>query len=148
CVAGQCAYDCVEGADDCNGTCTFLGSDPENCGACGNICPDSAPICVQGACSPCYPGQTLCGNSCSDPRFDPDNCGACGNVCGDDAPNCIYGACFANGECPAGLTWCDPGCVDLFSDSFNCGACNNQCAPSEVCSGGICQGICVGCEYY
>jgi hypothetical protein len=36
-------------ADDCNGTCTFLGWDSDNCGACGNVC---APleVCNFGSC--------------------------------------------------------------------------------------------------
>jgi hypothetical protein len=84
CVAGQCVYDCVEGADDCNGICTLLGSDPENCGACGNVCGDDAPNCINGKCSSygvCPAGLTFCDPSCVDLSSDNWNCGACGNQC-------------------------------------------------------------------
>ena len=32
CVDGLCEYDCVSSADRCNGTCTVLAWDPDNCG--------------------------------------------------------------------------------------------------------------------
>jgi hypothetical protein len=55
CVNGRCTYACVDGAVRCNRTCTFLYSDPHNCGACGKVCPPFAPYCNQGACSACPP---------------------------------------------------------------------------------------------
>jgi len=35
----------------CGGTCTSLVSDSNNCGACGNKCPPTAPFCIGGFCS-------------------------------------------------------------------------------------------------
>ena len=44
CINGRCVYWCVEGSVRCDGICTALGSDPSNCGACGHVCPASAPV--------------------------------------------------------------------------------------------------------
>jgi hypothetical protein len=45
---------------DCNGICedgceTNLSNDAHNCGACGNVCPAEAPICVNGCCVAPFP---------------------------------------------------------------------------------------------
>jgi hypothetical protein len=75
-----------------------LNSDPANCGACGNICPASTPICQQATCSACQPWETFCaGYGCADLSNDAFNCGACGNQCsGTDV--CAGGMC--QGQCP------------------------------------------------
>lgn len=78
CVNGQCTYWCVDGAADCGGGCTPLWADPFNCGACGNVCPATAPYCSSGTCV--CPG-TVCGGVCVDVLSDPRNCGGCGQTC-------------------------------------------------------------------
>ena len=61
-----------------------LENDPENCGACGNVC-GIDDVCTMGICEPiCPAGQTLCGETCYDLLGDPDNCGTCGNQCAAD----------------------------------------------------------------
>ena len=44
-LCGSCgAYVCCPtGTACCNGTCTSVNSDPNNCGACGNVCAASTP---------------------------------------------------------------------------------------------------------
>src|SRR5262249_38960771 len=51
-LCGSCgAYVCCPtGAACCNGTCTDLNSNSNNCGACGNVCPASVPVCNQVPC--------------------------------------------------------------------------------------------------
>jgi hypothetical protein len=68
---------CVAGAVRCTGTCTFTGSDPRNCGACGHVCPAATPYCSQGVCSNvgCPGNQTNCGGFCYDLYNDTNNCG-------------------------------------------------------------------------
>lgn len=58
---------CITGRTCCDGCCLDLEGDEENCGACGNICPQ---------------GTVCCSGSCVDPSNDPQNCGGCGNECG------------------------------------------------------------------
>ena len=134
CLDGECVYDCVAGAVDCDGTCSYLGWDPANCGTCGNLCGGSTPYCNQGTCTACPPGQTLCTGSCVDLAFDGANCGACGNVCDEWTPVCNQGTCIA---CQEGLTDCGGFCTDLQWDEYNCGACGYSCWPAG-CQNGSC----------
>jgi hypothetical protein len=83
-LCGSCgAYACCPaGATCCNGTCTDLNSDANNCGACGYVCAQATPVCNQGTCSGCSTGLTYCNGSCTNIAFDTGNCGGCGIVCG------------------------------------------------------------------
>ena len=50
--------DCLSPEDSCcNGVCTTLGQDQNNCGACGNVCPEG-DIC-QGTCMPPLHSKSL-----------------------------------------------------------------------------------------
>ena len=51
CVSGACQ--CQVGFTDCNGTCTNLNIDKNNCGACGHMCA-SGQACVSGKCYSTY----------------------------------------------------------------------------------------------
>jgi Cys-rich repeat protein len=57
CVNNMCVFDkCVAGFGDCNNNlndgCEIqFSNDKNNCGACGNVCPNNLANCVQGVCS-------------------------------------------------------------------------------------------------
>jgi hypothetical protein len=135
CIDGRCRYACAEGAIYCDGTCTFLGSDPNNCGACDFVCDEPGPYgygwCENGRCeSECYDGAVRCNGKCTDTRRDHVNCGACGAACDDSAPYCSGGQCF-DADC---------GGADLNWDSSNCGYCGNVCPQQFACVYGVCEG--------
>ena len=123
---------CGSGLTMCNGVCTSETTDPNNCGACGQVCASGA-TCTAGVCG-CPSGNVLCGNACVNETSNPSNCGTCGHTCpaGDV---CTNGVCAA---CPSGQTACGSMCVNEQSDSNNCGACGNVCAMGQSCTAGAC----------
>ncbi|AKU95348.1 Tryptophan synthase alpha chain [Labilithrix luteola] len=130
---GQCTMLCDTSVypfyRDCNGRsddgCELdVQTDPQNCGACGNVCP-SGTRCVAGQCG-CPPGQTLCESNADD--LGPDTA-----VDQSTNPPTYFR------------------CVDLKTDMKNCGACRSPCTDSSqgacatppphtktTCAGGTC----------
>jgi C1A family cysteine protease len=88
------SLDPCAGKVQCNGVCTdTMGSDTNNCGGCGWVCP-GALICSQGECiADCKEGFDNCQQyDCTDLRSDDDNCGKCGNTC-SNRQTCVSGKC-------------------------------------------------------
>jgi hypothetical protein len=75
----------------CGSVCAKTKSDPNNCGACGNVCGAAAKFCVNGACSATC-SLTDCGGACVDTTIDANNCGSCGNKC-TGGKVCVSNAC-------------------------------------------------------
>jgi hypothetical protein len=75
---------CPTSAACCNGICTSLNSDPNNCGVCGYVCAAATPSCNQGTCYGCPPD--------TDYFWDSRNCGGCGIVCPEQTA-CAWGVC-------------------------------------------------------
>ena len=137
---------CPTGTSDCRGICLDLQNDVNNCGTCGNVCPEGqpgfVPGCAAGNCffmreRACPEGQAFCNDVCVDPQTDPANCGLCGNACAA-GEICFAGQCARDHRCDAGLTNCNDVCVDLLVDPANCGACGNVCDTGDICFGGQC----------
>jgi Stigma-specific protein, Stig1 len=145
-LCGTCgAYACCTTSSSCcNGTCTAVNSDPNNCGACGNVCPGSSPSCNQGVCiaNGCAAGLTSCGGFCVNTNADSKNCGTCGNVCSASTPHCDHGICSENAPCPVDQTRCFGVCHDLTNENTFCGTtCQNAvvCPIFTICTAGVCQ---------
>ena len=85
-------------------------------------------------------------NTCTFLNSDPNNCGVCGNICGGATPYCAMGLCTDCGG--FGAAFCDGVCINILSDNGNCGACGVQCAADEICTFGVCSGMCDGCGWY
>lgn len=91
--APDVAPNCKIGESACGGACVDRQSDPNNCGSCGNVCPNDKKFCAGGEClAACPGGTTSCSNACIDTTRDTRHCGGCGDAC---APGqvCNAGAC-------------------------------------------------------
>ncbi len=150
----------------CGGACVQISSDPQNCGACGRVCPPPAAgmraTCVGGTCAEvrldaCTWDYGDCNNDARD-RCEASltavtNCGRCSLVC-DARPHadpwCIPDHCLGGDNdncarcairCHAGFDDCDGdadnGCeVSTTADPMNCGGCGRRCALA--CRDGRC----------
>ena len=98
--AANAATSAPAGYADCDGAAPTVArptstNDPENCGACGHVCPTGpgqVGTCTQGTCGvTCAPGHADCNgdpaDGCEvDTATDPGNCGACGTTCTTAGP--------------------------------------------------------------
>ena len=163
CASGSCdAGSCSQGFTDCNnnkrsdGCEVATGTDPNNCGGCGQVCSSNhipVPACNVGACiGACQTSFADCNN---DSRTDGcevnlsndvSNCGACGLVCSSNhvTPACASSSCQA-GVCNSGFADCNnnkrtDGCeVNTGTNSQNCGTCGHVCGGATPnCSAGTC----------
>jgi hypothetical protein len=149
CTDGTCAG----GLSCCNDVCVNEQTDPDNCDACGNVCPNGE-ACTTGECQvpktcnggpPCGPEDQCCSSGCADTNSDPKNCGGCARPC-LAGQTCVAGTCTTptscNGGpvCPPADECCTSGCADTSSDPKNCATCGHACPMGESCVESKCQG--------
>lgn len=131
--------ECSGGLDECGTDCVDLGSDPDHCGSCTNVCGDGL-VCSQSACSAsCASGETNCDGACVDVNSSAQHCGSCGQPCNAGTP-CVNGVCSAN--CGSGQENCNGVCADLQTDDEHCGSCDTACSTGQKCQNGGCITAC------
>jgi hypothetical protein len=162
CSSSSCAMGpCVAGYTDCNsnssdGCETNTGSDPKNCGGCGQMCatpPNAFPsTCSMGSCvvnckAPYGNCDGSAANGCETLLSDDINhCGTCTTICqkvSQGLQGCVGGKCSIL-QCAFPFADCNKiyadGCeVDVRSSNTNCGACNNSCPPGKTCVAATCR---------
>ena len=157
CVTGVCTpVKSCNGGPVCTGVdqccaagCTNVNTDPDNCGACGNVCAYGAP-CVGAVCQPtcnggpaCTGVDTCCYSGCTNTQTDPNNCSGCGYVC-PTGWSCVYGGCTPPASCHGGPVCtgvdqcCPSGCTNISTDPSNCGSCGDVCPHGDTCVGAVC----------
>ncbi len=132
---------CSSTQEVCDGVCTSIASDPDNCGGCDIECA-SGEACSEGTCQAleCASNQELCDGFCASTASDPDNCGACGEACGE-GEGCLDGEC-ADFGCGTSQVECLGVCVSLLTDEQNCGDCGESCDLGDSCINGVCELTC------
>jgi len=105
---------CMGGLVNCGTGCTNLATDSNNCGSCGNVCPNGMS-CSNSTCSGggCMNGQVMCNNVCTSTQTDPQNCGMCGHAC-MNGQTCAAGTCGGGGMKTGcgGFIMCANNCMD------------------------------------
>jgi hypothetical protein len=157
CTVGGCNAGYTYCGDSSNGCNINLNTDPNNCGACGTVCPNGpngTAACTGGTCTiVCTSGYANCdgnpSNGCEvNLQNNASNCGACGNIC--STPNgtaaCAGGTCQV-AVCNSGYADCNmnpsDGCeINTMIDPNNCGACGTVCSTihgTSSCTNGTCS---------
>ncbi len=138
CVEGACVFQCEPEWGNCDGDwatgCEMSLSDPDNCGACGEVCTGGDHVeahCVNGTCE----------RSCEDPWEDCDESWDNGCEIPTGVPNqCdIHGL---NSTTGCGTAWCGRSSGDQVTNfgSWHCKRCINCNTPSS--------GMCQYCDWY
>ncbi len=147
-----------DGKDECTGSwscctsqkaCRQLGSDKQNCGTCGKVCPtNTTNLCSGGKCvcgsagGPCTGGRNCSGGSCK--CILNGLCNGCcdGNTC---QPGNTTAKCGDNGVSCKTCSTSDPCKYPVCTSAGNCTVANRS--NGTTCPGGICYAgsCCAGC---
>ncbi|MSP60531.1 MAG: hypothetical protein EXR72_09360 [Myxococcales bacterium] len=164
CNNGCVLKSCYAGFADCNksvgdGCEAATTKDPQNCGACGKLCPappNATAGCFGGVCTVggCQAGFGDCDgngqNGCETTlASDAKHCGVCGNDCGQalhGIAGCTLGKCVLV-SCTAPWKDCNNNPVDGCeanpqSDKNHCSGCGKPCPSPQngvaACTNGMC----------
>lgn len=155
CSSGECV---CGGLDEqvCSGVCTSTGTDNNNCGSCGNICP-AGMKCSNGG---CVCAQTICSTTItcnmtsnstiitSSGAFTTELVGSV--IVSPNVPTGTTVLLFTNSSSMRMSTTSTATntqstqfnvCTDTLADSNNCNACGVVCSAGRQCCGGQCINV-------
>jgi hypothetical protein len=139
----------------CDGVCTDLAEDPNNCAQCGRVCREGVPcsfsFCCNGRGGFCRSDFECCG---FDDRCVSDRC------CSLEGTSCSVADDCCSGRCESGVCACAGATETCSVETDCCGrddlSCTDGrcCAPSggicgsddQCCSGSCLDGLCAECE--
>jgi hypothetical protein len=152
---GKKAVTCSTGQTCCDGECVLTGSDPHNCGVCGNAC-GACQFCNFGRCDDLADGQFDCNRAPLNPVGESvctvgPNTGICdGGVCncGDGVYDAAANVCrcgpVESDDCAGAGQCCEVTTTCLSDGSFvalsDCVACDGGGEPTNLCCDYDCQG--------
>ncbi len=139
----------AQGLFPCGTRCIDYNTDPNNCGACHNVCSVNTE-CQGGRCVITGAAQTLAptddepvAETALEPELEPE---AEPEPEPEPAPeeeiDAVEPAPAADAPapaCPNGQVECGGYCADLISDPYNCGNCGTVCGSDSVCASGLCS---------
>jgi hypothetical protein len=141
--SGVVGGECRTGYTLCNGHCIDMAHDPNNCGACGHVCPSGA-ACVNALCGGSLDGSAGAGGTSGAGDIGGATTGGEGDSGGRAGNGGNSGVAGISGN--AGVSGLDGGnpndaatdapiCNDPIDTAQNCGACNNVCMdPTPFCA--------------
>ena len=122
-------------------SCVDTGSDPSNCGTCGNACTGTTPICATTGCVACSNSNPCPAGGCC---TTSGACVANGDICAGNGTDCSTATC-QSGVCQGTPVSCTAPATCCPAGTPAAGECRRlagtgPCSSDDECCSGLCAG--------